>query len=387
MLMLASRLPGQASENWGGQVVACNHGTITFSVAQAYLYSKPFSGYQWQFEGWYNVDPGKCTDIGSPKDYHNGGLFSGKGSITLLAFAFYDSTGMWGVARLSDPGNVVFHPSNQQFCVKNDFFRYNRDSPGGDLPRGCDGAQTGYQMIPASFEYTGPVFSSRDGAFFQKNDFFVTLSPSDRAIPLGKQTSSGGASQSSSGAANNQRAAANAKNNPPPSVGAPRPVVRPAPASAALPQRPRLAPIMVGKVDVSHLAGLQRGDMAEYIASIFGPPSGPNGNVYARADGISIKANLAAGSPLEEVTATGKSSRGDADLLLNLLGKNESAAVLLLGPPKARESLWDIDNTDLIWTFPMDGRPSPQYANPGSIQTLTLHYRRGVGCESVNVVW
>jgi hypothetical protein len=193
MLMLASRLPGQASENWGGQVVACNHGTIAFSVAQAYLYSKPFSGYQWQFEGWYNVDPGKCTEIGSPKDYHNGGLFSGKDSITLLAFAFYDSTGTWGVAKLSDPGNVVFHPSNQQFCVKNDLFRYNLDSPEGGLPRGCDGAQTGYQMIPASFEYTGPAFSSRDGAPFQKNDFFVTLSPSDRAIPLGLQTSSGGA--------------------------------------------------------------------------------------------------------------------------------------------------------------------------------------------------
>jgi hypothetical protein len=48
-------------------------------------------------------------------------------------------------------------------------------------------------MIPASFEYTGPAFSSRDGAPFQKNDFFVTLSPSDRAIPLGLQTSSGGA--------------------------------------------------------------------------------------------------------------------------------------------------------------------------------------------------
>jgi hypothetical protein len=52
-------------------------------------------------------------------------------------------------------------------------------------------------MIPASFEYTGPVFSSRDYAPFQKNDFFVTLSPSDRAIPLGTQ----GPSQESSSAA------------------------------------------------------------------------------------------------------------------------------------------------------------------------------------------
>jgi hypothetical protein len=162
----------------------------------------------------------------------------------------------------------------------------------------------------------------------------------------------------------------------------------PLPSVARVPQRPRLAPIMVGRVDVSHLAGLQRGDTREYISSIFGSPaSGSDGDVYSRGDGVSIKANSGANGPLEVVTATGKSSRGVADPLLDLLGKNESAAIALLGPPKARESLWDIDNTDLIWTFPMDGKPSPQYANPGSIQTLTLHYRTGVGCESINVVW
>jgi hypothetical protein len=88
------------------------------------------------------------------------------------------------------------------------------------------------------------------------------------------------------------------------------------------------------------------------------------------------------------VVATGKSSRGDAgDPLLNLLGKNEAAAVALLGPPKLRESLWDIDNTDVIWVFPLDGKPVPPYPNPGSIQTLTLHYKTGAGCESVDLVW
>jgi hypothetical protein len=195
MLILASRLPGQAPENWDGQVVVCNRGTISFSVAQAYKAVKPFifsfSGYQWQFSGWYNVAPGKCEEIGTEKSYHNGGLFSGKDSVTLLAFAFYDSTGTWGAVRLSDPGNVVFHPSNQQFCVQRGVVAYNRDSPEGDLPRACDGAQKGYEMIPASFEYRGPVFPNHDND--HKNDFIVTLSPSNRAIPLGKQTSGGGA--------------------------------------------------------------------------------------------------------------------------------------------------------------------------------------------------
>ena len=108
MLMLASRVPAQTAENWDGQVVACNHGTITFSVAQAYRDSKPFSGYQWQFEGWYNVEPGKCTEIGSPAHYHNGGSFSGKDSVTLLAFAFYDSTGTWGSPSFRIPETSYF---------------------------------------------------------------------------------------------------------------------------------------------------------------------------------------------------------------------------------------------------------------------------------------
>ena len=58
-------------------------------------------------------------------------------------------------------------------------------------------------MIPASFEYTGPVFRPKNYGDW-KNDFFVTLGPSDRAIPLLPQTSSGGASQSSGGAGSSQ---------------------------------------------------------------------------------------------------------------------------------------------------------------------------------------
>jgi hypothetical protein len=57
------------------------------------------------------------------------------------------------------------------------------------------------------------------------------------------------------------------------------------------------------------------------------------------------------------VKAYSKGPNGVADPLLDLLGKSESAAVALLGPPKTRESLWDIDNTDLVWSFPVAGRP------------------------------
>ena len=203
MLMPASRLPAQTpanGEDLNAQVVACNEGTITFNVARAYRSMNFFSGYEWQFEGWYVVDPGKCEEIGSQVPYHNGGIIR-KDSFTLLAITFYDSTGTWGaIRRGSFSDGRLGQPSNQQFCVKGrDPFGYTRDSPGGDLPRECDGAQTGYQMIPAALEYDGPLGLSRLG-YDAANKFYLKLDSSDRAIPLGKQTSSGGASQSSSGA-------------------------------------------------------------------------------------------------------------------------------------------------------------------------------------------
>jgi hypothetical protein len=378
MLMLASRLPGQTpanGEDWDGQIVACNDGTITFNVAQAYLYSKSFSGYQWQASGWFKVAPGKCQEIPS-RHYHNGGWGS-KDSYTLLAFEFYDSTGTWGGVRIS-PGDNVFHASNQQFCVKPlEAFEYARDSPQGDLPRVCDGAQTGYQMIPASFEYTGRLGTAL--GYDWRNELHIKLGPNDRAIPLGKQTSSDA-----------QSAVANPNHNPPPPPVAPRIVVSPAPAP---PQRPHPAPIMVGKADVSHLAGLLLGDSREYVSYILGPPTADyaedssafGGYPYTRDDGLSMRVNYR-NNLVESVKVYSKGSRG-TDPLLDLLGKSEAAAVAMLGPPKTRESLWNIDDTDLVWSFPLGGRPADRQPNPQAIQTLTLHFKKGVGCQYVAVQW
>jgi hypothetical protein len=152
---------------------------------------------------------------------------------------------------------------------------------------------------------------------------------------------------------------------------------------------------MVGKIDVSHLAGLQPGDTPDYISSIFGrPTSSPEqdssafgGYPHTRSDGLSIRVSYDRNSALSQMKVYSKGSRDGADPLLDLLGKSESDAIALLGSPKRRESLWDIDNTDLIWTFPMDGHPSPQYAYPLGDQTLTLHYRTGVGCVSITLDW
>jgi hypothetical protein len=309
-------------------------------------------------------------------------------------------------------------PSNQQLCVTPDGFRYTRNSPKQiDLARQCDRAAAGYLLIPASFMYNG---SPRNPTIFDasqdEHDYLhVKIGSDDRAITTG---SGAGAVKGSRDASPSlcgkvscwdlflqglnktakdneaQRVAANANNNPPHSAGATTPVVSPARTPAALPQRPRLDPIMVGKVDVSHLAGLQRGDTSEYVSSIFGQPtsrleqdsSGFSGYPYKRDDGSSIRVNYN-NNVVTRVKAYGKGTRSVPDPLLDLLGKNESAAVALLGPPKMRESLWNIDNTDLVWSFPMPGRPAESRPEPEAIQTLTLHFRTGVGCESVALVW
>ena len=435
LLMLASRLPGQFGQpppqpqqgvQIYGQPVVCNDGTILFSVARAYREANVFSADTWQVEGWYNVEPGKCEKIGPVNLYYNGGWF-GKDSVTLLAFAFRDSTGTWGALTLR-PFNYdsLWHPSNQQFCFRPEGAAYDRDSPGGDLPRSCDGKQTGYQMVPASFEYRGPGYSS--SGYSGQDELHVKLGPSDRAIPLGPQTSSGGASQRSSSTASSrsngdaspsmcgkvscwdlvlqrlaqavardneaQRAAANANNDPPPPqpTVAPRPVVSPAPAT--LPQRPRLAPIMIGKVDVSHLAGLQRGDTADYVSSLFGPPTSKNeqdssafgGYPHTRSDGLSIRVNYNLDNVLSDLKIYSKGSRG-TDPLLGLFGKSESDAVALLGSPKKREYAETIDDTYLIWSFAVDGRPAEPRPLPQNYQTLTLHFTTGVGCNSITLVW
>jgi hypothetical protein len=57
------------------------------------------------------------------------------------------------------------------------------------------------------------------------------------------------------------------------------------------------------------------------------------------------------------VKAYSRGSRGGADPLLDLLGKSEAAAIALLGPPGTRESLWTVDDTDLVWSFLAAGHP------------------------------
>jgi hypothetical protein len=145
---------------------------------------------------------------------------------------------------------------------------------------------------------------------------------------------------------------------------------------------------------VPHLAGLQRGDTREYVSSIFGPPtSGPKQDSsgfraypHNRDDGSSIRVNYD-NNIVTSVKAYSKGSRSAPDPLLSLLGKNESAAVALLGLPKTRESLWDINSIGLVWSFPALGRAAESRPEPESMHTRgrlrrnTLRGIEGLKCN------
>jgi len=197
MWILASPLPAQrpVEHDWDAQIVVCNDGKIGIDVARAYRHPDYFSGDQWSVVGWYNVDPGKCEEIGRSESYATGGIFLND-PITLLAFGFRDSTGVWGAIRLS-PDTKNYYPTSKQFCVESVGFSYL--AGGSDPPRACHGTQF---PIEASYEFTGPLVSARVGV--SNNELHVSLGPSDRAIPLGKQASGSGASQSTGGTGGGQ---------------------------------------------------------------------------------------------------------------------------------------------------------------------------------------
>jgi len=198
ILMLPSRLPAQTPDHdWDAQIEVCNDGKIGLDVARAYRHPDYFSGDEWEVTGWFHVDPGKCEAIGNAQSYATGGVFL-KDPVTLLAFGFRDSTGTSGSIRFS-PGTKNYYPTNQQFCVETEGFLYR--AKGSNPPRDCTGAQF---LIPASYEFTGPLFPWSRGYGFANNELHVSISPNDRAIPFGKQASGSGASQSTGGGGQGQ---------------------------------------------------------------------------------------------------------------------------------------------------------------------------------------
>ncbi len=149
------------------------------------------------------------------------------------------------------------------------------------------------------------------------------------------------------------------------------------------------APVMVGRIDVSHFAGLKAGDTPEHVASVYGAPTLESGDhkVYSGNISVSYKAGVVNRVGLFRNSRDLVQSRAGRDGLLDLFGRSESVVVALLGPPTGRD-LVDAGDYSLKWKFSMPGQASRPGFNVDqfSRQTLILSIG-GSGCGFIQITW
>jgi len=174
-----------------------------------------------------------------------------------------------------------------------------------------------------------------------------------------------------SGAATSTR-----KKSPAQPAATPHPDASPAPRAATKAAHP----VMVGKIDVSHFAGVTPGDTRQQVISIYGQPVVDQR--YAQWWGsihnyfmVSYVDTAAQTVEVDSGAVSLLRAHGTNDALVDLIGQKEPAVVALLGPPTDAEEEY-IDTYDLYWTFHINGRPVPEHAHGSSGQTLTLRFKR-----------
>lgn len=171
-------------------ITICNRGQFAVDVASGYQDSLFFSAY-WRINRWYHVDTGKCSVVYSKNMDLGGGLFRNQATEdhVHLAFAFTDSTGVWGAGMVNPyatnarfghlaVGKEDLKASSRRFCIHPGNASYNVD--GSDPAGGCGGAGT--FLVPASIDYAVPP-DDIDGHY--SATFDVGFSEGDRAIPKG----------------------------------------------------------------------------------------------------------------------------------------------------------------------------------------------------------
>jgi hypothetical protein len=158
----------------------------------------------------------------------------------------------------------------------------------------------------------------------------------------------------------------------------------PAPSTA-----PQSAPMMLGKIDVSHFAGLKPGDPRAKADALYGKAATDYGTIeffgdrrfqVSYLDGT-VKTIELSSSDLDFVR-----SHAAKDDLLNLFGRTEAEAIALLGTPRWRQDENGGAYT-LYWAFAMPGKPAGKYADLSTEQTLVLGVRAGMCCYWLSINW
>ncbi len=155
-------------------------------------------------------------------------------------------------------------------------------------------------------------------------------------------------------------------------------------AAAPLPK-----PFMVGRIDVSHFAGLKPGDTEARVVLLYGPAVIYSGmdKMYGRGDlEVRYADNVVKRVQVYSKDLDGARSRAGNDALLDLFGQTESDAIAVLGPPTRRES-YETGTYNLYWAFAMAGSPAGEYADLATGQTLAIGFRPAAGCSWVSVKW
>ena len=193
LLLPASQLWAQYDNRELYSAEVCNKGQIGLDVTVAYR-DFGFNDEFWVIDGWYDVPKGQCKKVFAhmyaPQNWLNFRPFP-----VHLAFAFTDSTGVWGAASVKPPGDTA--RSRLQLCVTRKNFKYKVDAK--DPATACKG-QPGVFLIPASIDYeptAGDYINRAGGTHYPAMSVTVALGPDDRAIPLGPQASTGAAAASS----------------------------------------------------------------------------------------------------------------------------------------------------------------------------------------------
>ena len=148
---------------------------------------------------------------------------------------------------------------------------------------------------------------------------------------------------------------------------------------------------MIGKIDVSHFAGLKAGDTPAQAASVYGSTGGSltsengiQGFDTPRRLLVSYHEGGADGVALYSDELEFARSHVGNDPLFDLFGHPKANAVAILGAPTGQDTN---NGTDLLyWYF-----PSGDHGRADSIlwlhKVLVLNFKPGYGCDFIKVNW
>jgi hypothetical protein len=185
LLLSASRVRADDRELYHAEV--CNKGQLTVDVAIAYR-DFGFNDEFWVIDRWWHIRGGECKVVFS-HTYAPNNVLNFRPFPLHLAFAFTDSTGVWGAAKVEPPGDIA--RSHLKLCVAKNDQKYREDHD--DPATACKKSSEGF-LIPASIDWE-PTHGStccQYGDYGPPIKFTVALGPNDRAVPLGPRTSTGG---------------------------------------------------------------------------------------------------------------------------------------------------------------------------------------------------